>query len=190
MIRKSIAALGTAFALTIALSACGSSAGDSAEAPVASTGGPAERQETQQDAQQGATADGQADGQADGGAAGSGGGELRLTVDGAAVTIDDPEVSCVENDGMVSIGIVSKQHDASQGLGAIVTAGDAPTVSSVGLVSAEGTSVAFVNGSGMSSPTAVKTGSTYEITGEGLLTDANNPATFDVVPFEFIVTCP
>lgn len=178
MIRKSFAALGATLALALGLTACASGdTGQTDTAPADTAGSAADGQNAQQDAQQ------------DAGGSASGGGDVRLVIDGAEVTIDSPIVTCAESGGDVMIAVTNDKFDASQGLGAIVSAGDEPTITSVGLVTSDGSAVAYVEGSGMGSATVTKTGSTYEFTGEGVLTDMNNPTSIETVPFEFDVTC-
>lgn len=179
MIRKTFAALGTAVALTLALSGCAFGGGQS-DAPAAPGGdAPAQNGESQQSGES----------QQDSGGSAAAGSDVHLVVDGATMTIENPVVACVERDGQLAISVGGLTEPADQGLGAILTTGDSPKVVSVGLVSAEGAAVAYVEGSGMGSASVTKTGNRYEITGEGMLTDVNNPTSVKTVPFEFGITC-
>lgn len=74
------------------------------------------------------------------------------------------------------------------GIAAVISEGDAPTVTSVGLGNVNGVTLAM--GMGAGDATAVKDGNTYKITGNATGIDMANPMSPVTKPFEIEVTCP
>jgi lipoprotein LpqH len=74
------------------------------------------------------------------------------------------------------------------GVSAVVSEGDAPTVTAVGLGNVNGVTLAV--GMGAGEATAVKDGKTYKITGNATGIDMANPMSPVTKPFEIEVTCP
>ncbi len=113
-------------------------------------------------------------------------------VGGARVVIDDQDqnvegtVVCTELGGNVQIAI----GNATQGIGAQVSAGDSPTVHSVGLGNVNGVALGFQEGAPGGEATATKDGSTYTIKGTATGVDMANPTQPVTKPFEVAVTCP
>ncbi|MDO5677669.1 MAG: lipoprotein LpqH [Propionibacteriaceae bacterium] len=115
------------------------------------------------------------------------GGSAKITVDGQEITISDAVIVCQPANGNMNIAIGSQS--AQEGLSIVLTEGDAPTVKAVGLVDADKNAVAYAEGSGMGSASATKDGNTYTVTGEGIVTDLNNPTSIATKPFEATVEC-
>ena len=178
--------------LALSLSACALGGGQS-DAPEPTTA-------QNQGADTGADAGGGAsDGGTDGGGATAGGGSddgattttggsAELIVDGTPVTFTDPQVACIETGDTVTIGVTSKEYSASEGIGAIVSAGDSPTVSTLGIVTPEGDTIAYMEGLNGASATATKRDSTYTITGTAAQIK-EGAASMTQVSFEFTITC-
>jgi lipoprotein LpqH len=74
------------------------------------------------------------------------------------------------------------------GVSAVVSEGDTPTVTAVGLGNVNGVTLAV--GMGAGEATAVKDGKTYKITGNATGIDMANPMSPVTKPFEIEVTCP
>ena len=80
--------------------------------------------------------------------------------------------------------------NATTGIGAQVSEGDAPTVHSVGLGNVNGVALGFQEGAPGGEATATKDGSTYTIKGTATGVDMANPMQPMTKPFEIAVTCP
>ncbi|WP_201518740.1 lipoprotein LpqH [Gulosibacter hominis] len=142
-----------------------------------------------------AQADTSADTAADGGEAsgsGSTGGSYSLKVSGTDITIDDPVVACQEQGGQYALGVVSGSGSATtaDGLGAVLSGKDNPTVVSVGVVDSEGNAIAYAEGAGMGSAEVKVDGNTYTITGKGVAANMSDPTSMAETEFEFSITCP
>lgn len=132
---------------------------------------------------------------ADGGEAsgsGSTGGSYSLKVSGTDITIDDPVVACQEQGGQYALGVVSGSGSATtaDGLGAVLSGKDNPTVVSVGVVDSEGNAIAYAEGAGMGSAEVKVDGNTYTITGKGVAANMSDPTSMAETEFEFSITCP
>lgn len=108
---------------------------------------------------------------------------------GTSVTIDGEQqditadATCATMGGNVNIAI----GEAMTGIAAIVSEGDSPTVTSVGLGNVNGVTLAV--GPGAGDATAQKDGDTYTITGNATGIDMANPTSPVTKPFEIVVTC-
>lgn len=111
-----------------------------------------------------------------------------VTVGGQQITMNDAEVICQESGGMMNIVIGSTSGD-QEGFAVQLTTGDEPTVKAVALVDAEGNTLAYVEETGMGSATASKDGDVYEVTGEGVVTNLDDPTSMETEPFEVMVDC-
>ena len=109
---------------------------------------------------------------------------------GTKVTIDGQDqqvagtVVCAAMGGTMNIAI----GDAGTGIAAVVSEGDSPTVTSVGLGNVNGVTLAVGPGAGEAK--AEKDGSTYKISGNATGIDMANPMQPVTKPFEIEVTCP
>jgi lipoprotein LpqH len=74
------------------------------------------------------------------------------------------------------------------GISAVVSEGDTPTVTAVGLGNVNGVTLAV--GAGAGEATAVKDGKVYKISGNATGIDMANPMSPVNKPFEIEVTCP
>ncbi|WP_319457667.1 MULTISPECIES: lipoprotein LpqH [unclassified Mycobacterium] len=112
------------------------------------------------------------------------GGETKLTIDGADQALSGTPV-CATMGGTVNIAI----GQAGTGVAAVLSEGDAPTVTSVALGNVGGAALAV--GPGVGDATATKDGSTYTIKGNATGADMANPMAGMVTkPFELVVACP
>ena len=128
-----------------------------------------------------------ADSGTDSGADAAGGG-WSVKVGGEEISLPSAEVYCTEAAGVMSIAIVSTDS-TSEGFAIQLSTGDAPEVQAVGLIDSAGNALAYAAGSPMGSASATKDGNTYEVSGEGIVTDLNNPASMDTKPVDVTVTC-
>jgi lipoprotein LpqH len=109
---------------------------------------------------------------------------------GTKVTIDGQDqnvagtVVCAAVGGNQSISI----GDAGTGIAVLMSEGDSPTVTSVGLGNVNGVTLAV--GPGAGDATATKDGKSYTIKGNATGIDMANPMTPVNKPFEIAVTCP
>jgi lipoprotein LpqH len=115
--------------------------------------------------------------------AGAAAGGSKVTIDGQDQQIDG-QVVCQAMGGNMNIAI----GQGGAGIAAVVSEGDAPTVTSVGLGNVNGVTLAM--GMGAGDATAVKEGNTYKITGNATGIDMANPMSPVTKPFEIEVTCP
>jgi ipoprotein LpqH len=111
--------------------------------------------------------------------------QSRVTIDGQDQNVQGTVV-CSALGGNVNIAI----GDATTGIGAVVSEGDSPTVTSVGLGNVNGVTLAYQSGTGQGQATAEKDGNTYKITGTATGVDMANPLQPVNKPFEIEVTCP
>jgi lipoprotein LpqH len=117
-------------------------------------------------------------------AAPSGGG-TKVTIDGQDQNVGGTVV-CSATGGNMNIAI----GEAMTGIAAVVSEGDAPTVTSVGLGNVNGVTLGYQNGTGQGEANAEKDGNTYKITGTATGVDMANPMQPVNKPFEIEVTCP
>ena len=114
----------------------------------------------------------------------TGSGTTKVTIDGQDQAVEG-NVVCAAMGGNVNIAI----GEAMTGIAAVVSEGDAPTVSSVALGNVDGVSLGFTQGAG-GEATAEKNGNTYTISGTATGVDMANPMTPVNKPFTIEVTCP
>jgi lipoprotein LpqH len=114
----------------------------------------------------------------------NGSGTTKVTVDGADQTVEGTVV-CAAMGGNVNIAI----GEATTGIAAVISEGDAPTVTSVGLGNINGVTLGYAAGAGGEAK-AEKDGNTYKISGTATGIDMANPMTPVNKPFEIEVTCP
>ncbi len=114
----------------------------------------------------------------------TGAGTTKVTIDGQEQAVEG-NVVCAAMGGNLNIAI----GEAMTGIAAVVSEGDAPTVSSVALGNVDGVSLGFTQGAG-GEATAEKNGNTYTISGTATGVDMANPMTPVNKPFTIEVTCP
>jgi lipoprotein LpqH len=117
-------------------------------------------------------------------AAPSGGG-TKVSIDGQDQNVAGTVV-CSTMGGNMNIAI----GDAATGIAAVVSDGDSPTVTSVGLGNVNGVTLGYQSGTGQGEAKAEKSGSTYTISGTATGIDMANPTQPVNKPFEIEVTCP
>ena len=117
-------------------------------------------------------------------AAPSGGG-TKVSIDGQDQNVAGTVV-CSTMGGNMNIAI----GDAATGIAAVVSEGDSPTVTSVGLGNVNGVTLGYQSGTGQGEAKAEKSGSTYTISGTATGIDMANPTQPVNKPFEIEVTCP
>ncbi|MGV0794675.1 lipoprotein LpqH [Mycolicibacterium sp. XJ1819] len=115
----------------------------------------------------------------------AGSGETRVTIDGQDQEVTGTVV-CSAMGGNMNIAI----GDAATGIAAVVSEGDEPTVTSVGLGNVNGVTLGYQSGTGQGEATAEKDGNSYHITGTATGVDMANPMQPVEKPFEIEVTCP
>ena len=115
--------------------------------------------------------------------AGAEAGGSRVTIDGQDQQIDG-QVVCQAMGGNLNIAI----GQGTTGISAVISEGDAPTVTAVGLGNVNGVTLAV--GAGAGEAVAEKDGSTYRISGNATGIDMANPMSPVNKPFEIEVTCP
>ena len=183
MQRKHLISLLAGASLLATLTAC--SSGDDAEAPAEDSAGTSAEESTDT----GSGAEESTDtGSEDGAAAAS---DVSLSVDGQAVDLGQASVSCADSEAGFAISVSSDNLDAASGeaIGAVLQSADDPTVTALALSDAEGNTLAYAEGTGGSAEVTVN-GNTYEITGEAMSTNMDDPTNIENLPFEFTVTCP
>jgi lipoprotein LpqH len=113
-------------------------------------------------------------------------GKSTVTIDGKDQAVQGTVVCSTMGENVnIAIG------DATTGIGAVVSAGDSPTVHSVGLGNVNGAVLGFQENAGQGEAKAEKDGNTYTISGSATGTDMNNPMQGIITkPFEIEVTCP
>ena len=119
------------------------------------------------------------------GTAEAGSGGSKVTIDGQDQNVQGTVV-CTAMGGNMNIAI----GDAVTGIAAVVSEGDSPTVTSVGLGNVNGVSLGYQSGTGQGEATAAKDGNTYKISGTATGIDMANPMQPVNKPFEIEVTCP
>ncbi|MHA3018878.1 lipoprotein LpqH [Mycobacterium sp. BMJ-28] len=115
----------------------------------------------------------------------SGSGGTKVTIDGADQTVNG-SVVCATMGGNVNIAI----GEAATGIAAVLSDGDTPTVTSVGLGNVNGVTLGYQSGAGQGEAKAEKDGKTYKISGTATGIDMANPMTPVNKPFTIEVTCP
>jgi ipoprotein LpqH len=110
-------------------------------------------------------------------------GGTRVTIDGQDQQISG-QIVCAAMGGNLNIAI----GEATTGIAAMISEGDAPTVQSVGLGNVNGVTLAVGPGAGEAK--AEKDGNTYKISGTATGIDMANPMAPVTKPFELEVTCP
>jgi lipoprotein LpqH len=115
----------------------------------------------------------------------SGSGTTKVTIDGADHAVNG-SVVCATMGGNVNIAI----GEAATGIAAVVSEGDSPTVTSVGLGNVNGVTLGYQAGAGQGEAKAEKDGKTYKISGTATGIDMANPMTPVNKPFTIEVTCP
>lgn len=116
--------------------------------------------------------------------AASGSGTTKVVIDGQEQAVNG-SIVCAAMAGNVNIAI----GEGTTGIAAVVSEGDSPTVTSVGLGNVNGVTLGYAAGAG-GEATATKDGNTYTITGTATGVDMSNPTSPVNKPFEIEVTCP
>lgn len=116
--------------------------------------------------------------------AATGSGTTRVVIDGQEKAVNG-SIVCAAMGGNVNIAI----GEATTGIAAVVSEGDAPTVTSIGLGNVDGVTLGYAAGAGGEAK-AEKDDNTYKITGTATGIDMANPMTPVNKPFEIEVTCP
>lgn len=116
--------------------------------------------------------------------AAAGEGKAKVVVDGQDQNVEGT-IACNSAGGNVNIAI----GNPIQGIGAVVTEGDSPTVKSVALGNVLGAQLGYAEGSGGNAEVK-KDGNTYNIKGTATGIDTANPLQPVNKPFELEVTCP
>ncbi len=117
--------------------------------------------------------------------AAAGEGTAKVVIDGADQNVEGT-IACTSQGGTVNIAI----GNPTQGIGAVVTEGDSPTVQSVALGNVGGAQLGYAAGDGQGNAEATKDGNTYKIKGTATGIDTANPLQPVNKPFEIEVTCP
>ena len=112
-------------------------------------------------------------------------GGAKVSIDGQDQSINGT-VACATMGENVNIAI----GEATTGIGAVLSAGDTPTVHSVGLGNVNGVTLGFQENAGQGEAKAEKDGSTYKISGTAVGVDMANPLQPANKPFEIEVSCP
>jgi lipoprotein LpqH len=115
----------------------------------------------------------------------AGSGATKVTIDGQDQNVQGTVV-CSAMGGNVNIAI----GDATMGIGAVLSEGDSPTVTSVALGNVNGAALGYQSGTGQGEATATKDGNTYKISGTATGIDMANPMEPVNKPFEIEVACP
>jgi ipoprotein LpqH len=119
------------------------------------------------------------------GTAEAGSGGTKVTIDGQDQNVQGTVV-CSAMGGNMNIAI----GDAATGIAAVVSEGDSPTVTSVGLGNVNGVTLGYQSGTGQGEAKAEKDGNTYKISGTATGIDMANPLQPVNKPFEIEVACP
>lgn len=115
----------------------------------------------------------------------AGAGAPKVTIDGQDQAVQGTVV-CSAMGGNMNIAI----GEAATGIAVVVSEGDTPTVSSVGLGNVNGVTLGYQSGAGQGEATAEKDGNTYKVTGTATGVDMADPMTPVTKPFEIEVSCP
>jgi ipoprotein LpqH len=118
-------------------------------------------------------------------AAAPGDGGTKVTIDGQDQNVAGTVV-CSAMGGNMNIAI----GDAATGIAAVVSEGESPEVTSVGLGNVNGVTLGYQKGAGQGEAKAEKDGNTYKISGTATGIDMANPMQPVNKPFEIQVTCP
>ncbi|TVU86226.1 hypothetical protein FQN05_01860 [Corynebacterium aurimucosum] len=173
-ITKSLVSLLAAVSVTT-LAACSQSEGDNGEKSADAT-----TEVAANEAEKTEDSDANADAQT-----ASIGGSYEATVDGQAIVVEDETIVCQEAAGTMNLAVGS----GTAGISAMLSTDDNPTVKGVGMMDADGNTLAYAEGSPMGSATATKEGDSYTVSGEGIVTDPQNPTSMETKPFELKITC-
>jgi ipoprotein LpqH len=122
---------------------------------------------------------------AEAGTAEAGSGGTKVTIDGHDQNVQGTVV-CSAMGGNMNIAI----GDATTGIAAVVSEGDSPTVTTVGLGNVNGVTLGYQSGTGQGEAKAEKDGNTYKISGTATGIDMANPLQPVNKPFEIEVACP
>ena len=112
-------------------------------------------------------------------------GKSTVTIDGQDQQVQGTVV-CSSMGGNMNIAI----GEATTGIAAVVSEGDSPTVTSVGLGNVNGVTLGYQTGTGQGEAKAEKDGNTYKISGTATGVDMAKPLQPVNKPFEIEVTCP
>ncbi|WP_102143622.1 lipoprotein LpqH [Mycobacterium hubeiense] len=115
----------------------------------------------------------------------AGASETKVIIDGQDQNVEGTVV-CSAMGGNMNIAI----GGAATGIAAVVSEGDSPTVSSVGLGNVNGVTLGYTSGTGQGEAKAEKDGNTYKISGTATGVDMANPMQPVNKPFEIEVACP
>lgn len=116
------------------------------------------------------------------------GGSYTASIDGEALTLADEAVVCASSGGAMNIAVGPSNPGAdAEGIAAVVA--DDGTVTAVTMGAPGGRALVFAPEAGQGEATATIDGKTYEITGQGMVTDMSNPGMPETKPFELKVTC-
>lgn len=110
-----------------------------------------------------------------------------VSVDGSVIELSDATTVCHEEGGTVTLAVGAM--GGTDAIGAVLTGGDSPKVTSVALGSVDGTSMGWAEGA-PGEAKATKDGNTYTISGSMMAVDAANPTTPAEKPFEMQIVCP
>lgn len=113
------------------------------------------------------------------------GGATKVAIDGQDQNVSGTVV-CSAMGGNMNIAI----GGATTGIAAVISEGDSPTVTSVGLGNVNGVTLGYQSGTGQGEAKAEKDGNTYKISGTATGVDMANPMQPVNRPFEIEVTCP
>ena len=112
-------------------------------------------------------------------------GKSTVTIDGKDQAVQGTVVCSTMGENVnIAIG------DATTGIGVVLSTGDSPTVTSVGLGNVNGVTLGYQNGTGQGEAKATKDGSNWTISGTATGIDMANPMQPVNKPFEISVTCP
>lgn len=178
----------TAGFLALGLAACGGADDTASSQSPAEANAPAAESAAEAPAESAAPADSAEEAAAPAEAPATGG-AWSASAGGNPVDIPGADVLCQEAGGYFSIVIAAPTTAADQAISVQLSTGDNPTVQAVGMVNADGQLLAYAEGVPFGSASVTTDGSTYEVTGEALLTDPDNPTSMETQPFEITATC-
>ncbi|MUM15913.1 hypothetical protein FZI91_22875 [Mycobacterium sp. CBMA271] len=109
----------------------------------------------------------------------------KVTIDGKEQKVEG-SIACSAAGGKMSIGIGS----GMQAIAAVLSDGDSPSVTSVGLGNINGVTLGYTEGAPGGKATAKKDGKKYTISGTATGVDMANPMQPVEKPFDIEVSCP
>ncbi|MGV0586645.1 lipoprotein LpqH [Mycobacteroides chelonae] len=109
----------------------------------------------------------------------------KVVVDGKEKKVEGA-IACSTAAGQVNIGMGA----GMQAIAVVLSDGDSPKVTSVGLGNIDGVTLGFADGAPGGKATATKDGKKYTVTGTATGVDTANPMQPIEKPFEIEVTCP